>query len=461
MKTYSILIAAVALFLAAPVFAQHDTTAKVNQYGIIVEHHPLEPEVWNGIITFANKESGYRLWLDNRVYFDGAYFFDKKTYNPIGNGVTIRRARFAVKAKIKNWYGEIDLDFAGSETEMKDMIVGYIFPQKTGFLKNLRVKGGNFKEGFSMESTTTSRYVTFVERSLANTFAPSRHLGIQASKFGNRWLAIAGVHFQDLGGSEEVALSLTRNKKLGMDEGYSLTGRLVGLPVRTKEGLLHIGMAASYRTPKTSWEGVNGYRVSERAMSNINRKKYFDTDIINNTSNVVLGNVEIAGAYKNLMFQGEYTVNYVNGTDLDNEKGVDQAKFEGAYFQAGILLFGGRYQYNMAEGELTQIQHTKGGVMEIAGRYDYLKLNDFDAKIYGGGGNAYTIGIHYYATYNVSFKMDYSYVDLDRYANYRDKLFIGYDQNGDLTKDPFKVDSSKGTPGEKFGMIQLRCEIDF
>jgi len=118
MKTYSFLMAAIALFLAAPVFAQHDTTAKVNQYGIIVEHHPLEPEVWNGIITFANKESGYRLWLDNRVYFDGAYFFDKNTYNPIGNGVTIRRARFAVKTKIKNWYGEIDLDFAGSETEM-------------------------------------------------------------------------------------------------------------------------------------------------------------------------------------------------------------------------------------------------------------------------------------------------------------------------------------------------------
>jgi phosphate-selective porin OprO/OprP len=99
--------------------------------------------------------------------------------------------------------------------------------------------------------------------------------------------------------------------------------------------------------------------------------------------------------------------------------------------------------------------------MEIAGRYDYLKLNDFDANIYGGGGNAYTIGIHYYATYNVSFKMDYSYIDLDCYANYRGKLFIGYDQNGDLTKDSFKVDSSKGTPGEKFGMIQLRCEIDF
>ncbi len=463
MKTRLLLLALITFISAGSAFAQHDTTTQVNQYGIVVDHHPLKPEIWNGIITFSSKKAGYRMWLDNRVYFDGAYFFDKNTYNPIGNGVTIRRARFAVKTIINShWYGEVDLDFANSETKMKDMIVGYIFRQKSGFLKNLRMKAGNFKEGFSMESTTTSRYVTFIERSLTNTFAPSRHLGFQASKFGNRWLAIAGVHFQDLGGSEEAALSQQRNKKLGLDEGYSLTGRIVGLPLLGDNGLLHIGLAASYRTPKTTWETVDGYRVSERAISKINRKKYFDTDIITNTSNVVLGDIELAGVYKNLMFQGEYMINQVNGTDLNGTAGLSQAKFDGAYFQAGILFFGGRYQYNLAEGELTQIQHAGNKpVMEIAARYDYLKLNDFDAGIYGGGGNAYTVGLNYYVNHNVSFKLDYSYIDLDRYANYRGKLYVGYDENGDLTKDSFKVDASKGTPGEQYGMIQLRCEIDF
>jgi len=462
------IISIILVFVSLVVFsfsvgAQTDTNITKNQYGIVVEHHPLSPETWNGIISFSSKEHGYRMWFDNRVYVDGAYYFDKNTYNPIGNGVTIRRARFAVKTTLyHNWYGEIDLDFAGSQTEMKDMIIGYNFTNESGIFKNMKIKAGNFKEGFSMEETTTSRYVTFIERSLMSKFTPSRHIGVQASKYGNHYLAIAGVHFQDVGGAEEVSFSQTHNKKAGMDEGYSLTGRLVLLPIVKQDMVLHFGVAGSYRTPKTSWEVSDGYRISSRAMTSVNRKKYLDTDDITNTKYVTLAGFELAGAFKNLMFQSEYVMNGVYGTDLNDEVGVNNAQFSGSYFQAGWLIFGGRYQYNRGEGEFTQIKQGKTwGDLELAFRYDFMSLNDFDAKIYGGGANGYTVGLHYFANHNVSFKLDYSYLDFDRYANYKGKLYIGKDATGDLTKNPFAVDDTQATPGEKFGMIQLRCEIDF
>ena len=55
------------------------------------------------------------------------------------NGVSIRRARFGVKATLyKKWFAELDLDFAYNEVEIKDMYLGYKF--NNHFL----CKGGKF-----------------------------------------------------------------------------------------------------------------------------------------------------------------------------------------------------------------------------------------------------------------------------------------------------------------------------
>ena len=462
MKRLTLLLMFVAF--GASLFAQHDTAQTTNQYGVVVTRHPLNPEARSGILTFEDKRHDYKLWLDNRVYFDGAYFFDNNTYNPIGNGVTIRRARFAIKAILhKNWYGEIDLDFAGSEVEMKDMIIGYQFTKDHGFTKNLSFRAGNFKEAFSMERVTTSRYVTFIERSLISKFAPSRHLGLQVRKWDTYWLFYGGVHFVNLGGFEESTFSKTHNKKLGMDEGYSLTGRFVlRLPVPSQEMIFHIGVAGSYRTPKTSWESPNAYRFSTRSMSNINRKKYLDTDDILNVESRNLLGLELVGAWKNLMFQSEYIRSGLSGTNLNNVTGVNSTSADGFYAQIAWLMFGGRYQYNNAEAEFTRVKRgRKWGDIELAFRYDYINMNDFSAKVYGGGANGYTFGINYHVNDNIKFMLDYSYVDHDRYANGKDKLYIGYDSNGNLTKDWAKVDATKGAPGERFGFIQARIEVDF
>ena len=151
-------------------------SVKLNQYGQKVESVELEAEARNAIITFESKDGNYKFWMDNRVLFDGAYFFDDDTYNDIGNGVVIRRARLAIKTILhKNWYAEIDMDFAGSQLELKDAYIKY-----TNDTRDLNFKAGHFRESFSMETTTTSRYVTFIERSLPSKFSPSRHLGFQA-----------------------------------------------------------------------------------------------------------------------------------------------------------------------------------------------------------------------------------------------------------------------------------------
>ncbi len=243
-----------------------------------------------------------------------------------------------------------------------------------------------------------------------------------------------------------------------MDEGYSLNGRVVFRPIMDVDKVLHLGVAYTYRTPKTDVEVPNTYRISTRSHTSINRKKYIDTDDIKDVGNISGLNLELAGAFKGLMFQGEYKKFNAQRTK-DELESVD---IDGFYIQAGYLLFGGKYNYNKAEGEFTRI--TRGreyGELEIAVRYDYINANDFDAKVYGGSAEGYSLGLNYHFNPNVKFMMNYVYNNHDRYANGKGKLYVGHDADGNLTKDPFEVVEAKGKGGDDFGMVSFRMEINF
>jgi phosphate-selective porin OprO/OprP len=222
--------------------------------------------------------------------------------------------------------------------------------------------------------------------------------------------------------------------------------------------MLHIGVAASYRTPKTSAEIENSYRFSSRSLTSINRKKYIDTDDILNVDNNILFNTELAASWKNIMLHGEMILNKINRT----QENGGSAQIGGGFVQAGILLFGGQYVYNSTEGEFTQIDRGRNNKdLELAFRFDYMNANDFDAKIYGGAANGYTVALNYYLSSNVKLMLNYSYLDHDRYANGRGKLYIYKDEQGNLYKDPFEYEIPTGKGGDDFSIISARIEIDF
>jgi len=454
-KFYTLVVALVLYSIGS--HAQQKVTeridsVRINQYGQQVSWLSLNPEAQEGILNFTSKDGNYRFWLDNRVQIDAAVF-SNDTYNPIGNGLNIRRARVAFKTILwNNWYGELDLDFAGSSVEMKDMIIGYIFDKQ-----NVIVKAGQFKENFGMETTTTSRYLTFMERSFISKLDASRHIGVQGSHWRDRYLVIGGVFFNTQGDAEEVEYSKDNNKKLGLDEGYTATGRVVFRPIMGMDKVLHLGVAGAYGTPKTNLEIPNSFRYSTRSHTSINRKKYLDTDDIMDVESEAGLNFELAGAYKNFMFQGEY-----KDINIHRMNGLETVNLNGFYIQAGYLIFGGRYNYNKAEGEFTRITRGKKyGELEVAIRYDFVDANDFDAEIYGGSAEGYALGLNYHFNPNVKFMVNYVYNNHDRYANGKGKLYVGHDAEGNLTKDPFEVVEPTGQGGDDFGFVSFRLEIDF
>ena len=451
-------ICMIAILLTALSAAFAQEPVKYNQYGVAVSSDRLDVEAQDGILVLASPTSGYKLWFDIRAQADGAVFFGAPDYaDPIGNGTSIRRARFAVKGQIdESWYGEFDMDLANGLVELKDALIRY-----TG-IPNLDLQVGNFKENFSIQRNTTSRYLQFMERPMVcSALTPSRHLGINA-KYAKDWLWIsAGAFTQEVAGSEEWTNVADNNKDFGRNAGYSLTTKVVFRPLyKLDNASLHIGAAYSYRTTKVSQAtGEWGtYRASARNSTSINRKKYMDTNNLKGYDHNNLWTVELAGHWNGLRYEAAYVGDNVRF----NDEGVSSINFSGWYAQAGYLLFGGRQRYDANGGKYTKIKPgKKWGDLELCFRYEFLDLNAPERKVFGGSAEAYTVGLNWWVNNNVKVQLNYQYNNNDRYANGKDKLYVGLDAAGKPTRDYTKVVTESGKAGVDYSMLAVRFEIDF
>ena len=458
------LLCLTAILLLAVSMASAQKPVKYNQYGVAVSSDRLDVEAQDGILVLASPTSGYKLWFDIRAQADAAVFFGAPDYaDPIGNGASIRRARFAVKGQInEDWYGEFDMDLANGLAELKDAIVRY-----TG-VPNLDLQVGNFKENFSLQRNTTSRYLQFMERPMVcSALAPSRHIGFNA-KYAKDWFWVStGVFAQEIAGEEEWTNVADNNKDFGRSSGYSFTTKVVFRPLyKMDNASLHIGAAYSYRTPKSSMAtGEWGtYRASARNSTSINRKKYVYTNNIKGYDHNNLWTVELAGHWDGFRYEAAYIGDNVILNDDASPSSIDTKSFNlgGWYVQAGYLLFGGKQRYDANGAKYTKIKPgKKWGDVELCARYEFVDLNAPEMNVFGGSAEAYTVGLNWWVNNNVKMQLNYQYNNNDRYANGKNKLNVGLDASGNPTKDFAKVVTPDGKAGVDYHMLAVRFEIDF
>lgn len=445
-----------ALLLAG--FFANAQKEQYNQYGVKVDVDPLVAEAQDGILVLRSKgDSGYKIWFDNRVQTDGAVFFGEPDWaEGISNDFSIRRARFALKTQIDNdWYGEVDLDMADGEFELKDAIIRY-----TG-LEHWQFQVGNFKEVFALQRNNSSRYLQFIERPMVcSALAPSRHLGLNINYYNKGIFANLGIHGQAVAGSEERGYVEESSKGAGPDNKPSYTVKLVYQPGWNKTDWgMHIGGAFSYRFPKTSDETFGVARYSTRNSTAINRKKYIDTGDFA-FDHALLYTGELAGYWKG--FRGE-AVYMGNNTILPDGK---SKSFFGWYVQGGYLLFGGTQRYDGAGAKFTRVKRgQKWGDIELCGRVEFIDLNAdkalaaADQKVMGGSSMAYALGLNYYITDHVKVQLNWQYNDNDRFCSGKKNKFIcGLDDTGKPTRDPYLT---VGKAGVDYHMVAMRFEIDF
>jgi phosphate-selective porin OprO/OprP len=367
-------------------------------------------------LKIESQDGNFKFQVGGRVMVDAAHYNKDKT--KLGSGAEIRRARlFASGTVYKDWFYKTQVDFAGDATALKDVYLGY-----QGF-KPVKVTFGNHKEPFSLEELTSSRYITFMERGLPNAFSPGRDVGLSVSTHGESWGASAGYFFDGV-----------KNDTSPYNQGWGTTGRLHMAPWKNDTGVVHLGVAASYRGA----DGNNEVRFRERPESHVTSTRLVDTGTLDDFDNQTLLGAEAAAVFGPFSMQGEYIQ-----TSVDHDGPVSDPDFNGWYVYASYFLTGESRPYKASSGTFGRVVPDsivgKGGhgAWELAARYSTIDLDD--SGIDGGKEENITLGVNWYATPNIRFMANYIRAKTDPTS------VVKYPSAGDEDVDIF----------------QLRAQVDF
>ena len=388
-----------------------------------------------GYLVFKSDDGNFQARFDTRFYINGSYYLDDPE-EILSNQTNLRKARFAMKVKLwENWAFEWDIDVAeGDLVEVKDMWASYN-------LENSHIKFGNFKQAFGLEELTSSRLLTFPERSLVMmAFETDRQFGLEYSNWGH--MGKVPYNLRSSVFTQSFANESKADYEKEVDEtGTGAAGRFVVGPELNEDMMLHAGLAFAYDTPYDDSE-ILEYK-SEAETKN-GDQEWLDTDKIKEVDYGLRYGVEGAFQYKNFHLQGEYV--QANVIRLEDSTAGD-ATFDGGYASLSWILTGERRPWNITDGEFGQVmpQNKKLGAWELATRYSYLNLTDEDAEmasgsgrpITGGAANIYSFGMNWYANPNVKIQLAYSIVDLNVNANSEGDYIFLDDAGNNLYPDGY------------------------
>ena len=394
------------------------------------------------------QERDFRFRMSSQFSFDAAQYFnldEEALYEITGErtmpgGVQLRRLRIGAHADYGDWHSAIVLEAGNGVLGLRDA-----FAQYSG-LNNFVFRIGQFKEDFSIEEVTSSRSLLFMERAMVvNTFAPARHIGVQAQWHQFDFLRAS------VGASWHTALSTSDNREVinlredGYRIGTNFTGRVVWMPwMSSGTHGLHIGYGISYRSSRRT-DTYNGANFSSRNATSIDRTSFMATGDFFGVSHDLVQGFELAGFWNGFRIQGEFILNNsvadrdFIADDTDVRVVERDQRFHGWYVQASYLLFGGTQRYSTSRGAFgSPTRGRSWGDIEVAARFDYLNLNSQDIR--GGSGHNLSFGVTYHMNRHVRLMVNYQIASNDRYANAN---------NLDIV------------PNARFNVIQMRLEVGF
>jgi phosphate-selective porin OprO/OprP len=354
---------------------------------------------WKDGLRFDSNDGSVKLQIGGRIQHDFGYFaedgdIERRLGEDFDDGTEFRRARLYFSGMI---YDNIDFkvqyDFAGGDTDFKDVYLGL---RDVPYVGNVRV--GQFKEPFSLEELTSSNYITFLERSLVNTFAPSRNTGVMFydTLLDKRMTWAAGV--------------FRRTDSFGDGTGgrdYNATARLTGLPWYEDEGkkLLHLGAAYTHQNYEN-----DTIRFRARPEAHLS-PRIVDTGSFSAEYGDFIG-AEAAWVDGPFSLQGEYVHAFIEG----RSRVVGDPNFWAASIQASYFLTGEHRPYRTSTGTFDRVRPLRNfgrdggpGAWELAARFSYLNLNDGFVK--GGQLRNLTLGLNWYL--NPSVRTMWNYVLAD------------------------------------------------
>ena len=305
-----------------------------------------------------------------------------------------RRIRVYHKGSFLNekLFYELEYSFTGSN-KYKDNYIGYKSHNKM-LNVDYRVKVGNIKIPFSLESYTSSKNNMFMERALTNAYAESRQLGGEVllhKKFTSSDSANLLLSLFTSSIDEHIDDEIIK-------QGYAMKGTYAHK--WRKNHLLSIGGA--YFAQNMNGDNV---KFNESAESYIMQNKYISASI-KGVDRLTKNNLELLYIYDKYSLQGEYTQVNVDAVNKSTIGKLTSYTFNGYYLEGSYFIMGQGRRYKFNNASMRKPKLNRGGAVELALRYSYINLNDIDEDN-NGAQTDYTFGANWYINDEIKLMLNY------------------------------------------------------
>jgi len=288
--------------------------------------------------------------LFGRFQQDFAYVDDENFGTK--DGSEVRRARLGAGGNLAeglDW--KMEVDFASFDDDGTAFTDAYL---KFSNLPVGTLKVGHFKEPFSLNELTSSRFITFTER--ADTFAPSRNVGVMVSDNNENLTWQVGA-FWEAG----------KTGNLETDNDTALTGRVVFRPYMEDGGnrLAHLGLSISLREA----EG-GAYGAASRGGVHLLDGAIVGGAIAADDGLTLIG---IEGAIQEGPISGQFEFVQADG---------DDDSVSSFYLQGGYFLTGESRGYKASSGAWDRVKpntpygNNGNGAWEVAARLGSIDLSE-------------------------------------------------------------------------------------
>jgi phosphate-selective porin OprO and OprP len=354
---------------------------------------------WKGAPQYEDKEAGWSFKPRGRLMYDVGYVSNPDDENiltrNLGFNTRFRRIRLGAEGTIPGGFGyKAEMDFANGSVGFGDVVLTYS-PKDRPYSFTL----GNHESLDGLEQITSSRYISFLERSAFNeAFINTRRLGLSSTLVNK-----AG----DLRFSAGLFAAHSIDSSVDND-GWIGAARAVYSP-KLGDNQLHLGLNYQYR----NFQSNNGATVNSggaglpstnqqaryraRPFSQTTDVRFVDTGNFAAESDQIVG-VEAAGIFKSLHVTGEAQYlkanAYGRGATFSDANDFfptasflvpdGDPSFWGGYLEVGYFLTGETRGYRNGLWDRTKVlkPFSKGGwgAFQINGRIDYLDLDSGKLK---------------------------------------------------------------------------------
>ena len=360
---------------------------------------------WKGAPLYEDKDAGWSFKPKGWLQFDAGYVGFPRgvqingssgglNYNNIGFNTRGRRLVIGAEGSLPGGFGyNVDFNFAQGTVDYEDILLSY---QRKG--SPIKVQIGNFYPMSSLETVTSSKFTSFMERpSFTDAFNYNRRLGVSIALLDSktdRYTLTGGIFSQEINNSSfartgwEAGARGTFSPKMGTTQ-------------------LHFGISGHHRVNQRDLQGQQ-YRA--RPLLQTTDQRFVDAGTVASDGDDSVG-LEFAAVHKSLHFAAEAQKLWVRGyapTDVitspnnatTGTRYLGDPSFEGGYAELGYYLTGESRGYKGGKFDRTKVLHPfdQGGwgALQVNARVDYINLNDRVANAPSTATAAQSVAAPYY-----------------------------------------------------------------